>query len=194
MAWPKGVSGNPGGRQPGVGRARQLGEALLIRAEDTRSPKAFLLAVMRNEQAHSQLRLAAAIAVAPYCEAKITDPPLETVVPIIECKTAADAQHNIATIAHFEATGRIGHASAAALCARQNAWVEAHIVTSIQGDAKEAIRLFLELRESLKSQGVSVIGGLPPLELGANKDGVPYAAIDMPKGPVPFAGSNKDRE
>ena len=64
MAWPKGVSGNPGGRQPGVGRARQLGEALLIRAEDTRSPKAFLLAVMRNEQAHSQLRLAAAIAVA----------------------------------------------------------------------------------------------------------------------------------
>ena len=68
---------------------------MLIRAEDTRSPKAFLLAVMRNEQAHSQLRLAAAIAVAPYCEAKITDPPLETVVPIIECKTAADAQHNI---------------------------------------------------------------------------------------------------
>jgi hypothetical protein len=33
-------------------------------------------------------------------------------------------------------TGRIGHASATALCARQNAWIEAHVITTVENEAR----------------------------------------------------------
>jgi hypothetical protein len=142
-------------------------ELLAIKAASCRSPDTFLLAVIQNEQANPQLRVQAAGLLLPFKCARVTDPPIETSVPIIECKTAADAQFNVGVINHFEASGRIGHASAESLRKGQQAWLESHIINSIQIDAKAALRA-LEGKEVLTK--LQVYSGLPSLPLG-NADG-----------------------
>jgi hypothetical protein len=152
---------------------------LVLKAEQMRRPSEFLTNVYRSNQCPTPLRIAAATAAAPYLEARCTDPPIAEPVPLLEPKTAADAEHNIATIAYYEATGRIGHASAAALAQRQKDWIEAHIISSIQIDAKAAMRA-LEEKEVLTK--LQIYSGLPSLPLG-EKD----APVIMPgdKDPPP---------
>jgi hypothetical protein len=93
---------------------------------------------MDAEHVPMSIRIVAANAVLPDQRAKVTDPPLPEPVPLIECKCAADAEHNIGTINYFESQGRIGSGQAASLRAGQKDWIEAHIVSSIQIDARAA--------------------------------------------------------
>ena len=140
MAWKKGQSGNPAGREPGIPTGRNACQSLVIRVQNARDPKKFLQAVMATEGAPLQVRTFAANSLMPYDYCKLTDPPITADLGLVLPKTAADAEDNIALINFHEAKGRITSPQAESLRRGQQAWLEAHIISSIQIDAKAALK------------------------------------------------------
>jgi hypothetical protein len=193
MTWVKGAP-NPGinrkGRQAGT-RGAPLAELLVFRASKSGDAYVFLTEVMDNENLGMDFRTIAAREVLKY--QRSADPPLSEAVPLIDCRCAGDAEHNISTIMHFEATGRIGHESASALCARQKDWIEAHVITTVQFEAREAVRQMAELRPLLQGLGQTVAGGLPALPLGQNPDGKDWPPIKTPDATKPWDGDKDSK-
>jgi hypothetical protein len=188
MVWVKGQSGNPAGRQAGK-RSMPVGDMLVFRASQSGNAYVFLKEVMDDERVPMDIRVIAAREIRKHQQAD--DPPLENPVPLIEHPIcAADAAHNVGTINYFEASGRIGPRQAASLRQGQLAWVDAHMVEWIQTTGKDNLEQFAALREHIASSGQTVIGGLPALYTGTDKDGNPVSGIDMPKGHEPWTPKN----
>jgi hypothetical protein len=67
------------------------------------------------------------------------------------------------------------------------------VIAVVQGEAREAVRQFAELRPQLQALGQTTLGGLPALPLGQDKDGKDWPPVAMPEPPAPWAGPDKDR-
>jgi hypothetical protein len=182
MTWVKGAP-NPGinrdGRKAGSRMSPSRGELFVFRASQTGKARVFFTEAMDEPRVPLEFRMLAAREIAKWQIQ--SDPPLEHPVPLIDPQCAGDAERNIATIMHFEATGRIGHASATALCARQSAWIESHVISTVQFEAREALKQFAELRHHL--QGQTVLGGLPEL---------PGSSVSMPSANTPWGGTKDE--
>jgi hypothetical protein len=184
MTWVKGAP-NPGinraGRAPNK-RGMSAGELFVFRASKSGDAYTFFVEVMDNERVSMDFRTLAARELLKHQRA--ADPPIQNPVPLIEPQCAADAEHNIVQINYFETSGRIGPAAAAALRQGQRDWIEAHMIAVIQGEAREALRQFAELRPHLQELGQTTIGGLPRM---------PGSDIAMPAASQPWNG-DKDKD
>jgi hypothetical protein len=158
------------------------GDLFLFRASKSGDAYTFFVEIMDEPKVGLEFRVLAARELLKH--QRQADPPLLCPVPLIEPQCAADAEHNVMTINYYEATARVGPAAAAALRQGQKDWLETHVMSTIQHEARTALKTFSEMKPVLDGLGITAVGGLPEL---------PGASIVMPTANKPWAG-NKDKD
>jgi hypothetical protein len=172
-----GQSGNPKGRPAGV-RSFQSNTLLLLKAESMANPVAFLTGVYRSPQAPDQLRVTAALGVAPYVHVRATDRRISMPIDLPKPETAEIANANIAELIDRVNRGQLGVEEGEVLVRMQNA-----AIASLEGSVLSAD--FAVVERTIAANPVE--GGLPRLP------GLILPNVDPPANPGPWEPKKDDQ-